>query len=588
MPVIPFINKDLSEIREILDKKIYEPKSQRRLVLVIVCVALLLDNMLYMVIVPIIPDYLRSINAWGSPTIDKGTTNITNITIEYNRTYENISGSFDYTWVNYTSYRVHKSIFMVAEYDNEDSAIGVLFASKAILQLLVNPFTGHLIDRIGYDFPMMIGLGIMFLSTSVFAFGESYAILFLARSLQGLGSAFADTSGLAMIADRYTEERERSLALGIALAFISFGCLVAPPFGGVLYQFAGKKVPFLILASIALVDGLMLFFVFKPVRKLRREMKDDIPRGTPIYRLLMDPFIAIAAGALAMANVSLAFLEPTIAIWMKDTMDASEWEMGLIWLPAFIPHVVGVYMTVKMARSHPQYQWLIAAIGLSMEGVSCLMIPFCKTFGVLMLPICSICFGIALIDTALLPTLGYLVDVRHVSIYGSVYAIADISYSLAYAFGPIVAGSIVHSIGFVWLNVGIFLSNILYAPLLVFLKTIYTYKPFDNEETVLVDDYPPGQKYKTYQMNNINGGIEPKEIDAPEMNNHLVQNDMTKPSAPPMNEVTNPFYQQQQQPQNNAIGNQNSVNYRNSVKNPSYRERAQDSRKIMESSDSDY
>lgn len=41
----------------------------------------------------------------------------------------------------------------------------------------------------------------------------------------------------------------------------------------------------------------------------------------------------------------------------------------------------------------------------------------------------GICFGIALIDTALLPTLGYLVDSRYVSVYGSIYAIADISYS---------------------------------------------------------------------------------------------------------------------------------------------------------------
>jgi DHA1 family vesicular acetylcholine transporter-like MFS transporter 3 len=37
---------------------------------------------------------------------------------------------------------------------------------------------------------------------------------------------------LAMIADRYPDERSRSRQLGIALAFISFGSLVAPPFGG--------------------------------------------------------------------------------------------------------------------------------------------------------------------------------------------------------------------------------------------------------------------------------------------------------------------------------------------------------------------
>lgn len=49
--------------------------------------------------------------------------------------------------------------------------------------------------------------------------------------------------------------------------------------------------------------------------------------------------------------------------------------------------------------------------------------------------------------------LGYLVDTRHVSVYGSVYAIADISYSLAYAFGPIIAGGIVNSMGFLALNI---------------------------------------------------------------------------------------------------------------------------------------
>jgi DHA1 family vesicular acetylcholine transporter-like MFS transporter 3 len=79
---------------------------------------------------------------------------------------------------------------------NEDVVVGVLFASKAFIQLLISPFSGALIDRIGYDIPMCIGLGIIFISTITFAFGQSYSVLFLARSLQGVGSAFADTSGL--------------------------------------------------------------------------------------------------------------------------------------------------------------------------------------------------------------------------------------------------------------------------------------------------------------------------------------------------------------------------------------------------------
>lgn len=78
----------------------------------------------------------------------------------------------------------------------EDVAVGTLFGSKAIIQLFINPFSGALIDRIGYDIPMCIGLSIIFLSTMTFAFGRSYGVLFAARTLQGVGSAFADTSGL--------------------------------------------------------------------------------------------------------------------------------------------------------------------------------------------------------------------------------------------------------------------------------------------------------------------------------------------------------------------------------------------------------
>lgn len=507
-----------------LNSKINDPVHQRRLVLVIVCTALLLDNMLYMVIVPIIPEYLAKLALSKSPT-QQPSINWTAYNITYWSTWnatvypENFTGSTMKPPQHWNK-TYHKFLTLdipappVNYGDAHGGAIGVLFASKAILQLLINPFTGGFIDRVGYDFPMVIGLTIMFFSTTVFAFGDSYALLFFARSLQGVGSAFADTSGLAMIADRYTEEGERTKALGIALAFISFGSLFAPPFGGILYEFCGKEVPFLLLALVCAIDGFLVLFVMKPVRKQRSLIpKEDRLQGTPIWRLLMDPYIATAAGALAMSNVSLAFLEPTIAMWMWKTMRSSEWEVGFVWLPAFIPHICGVYLTVKLAKIFPKHQWLLAALGLALEGVSCLVIPFTKAFFVVLFPLATLCFGIALVDTALLPILGYLVDVRYVSVYGSVYAIADISYSFAYAFGPIVAGQIVQSIGFTWLNVIIFLTNVGYAPLLLIMRTIYRYKPFENEECdVLVSD-PPTKQYMTIVQNGGPFGDGKKTID---------------------------------------------------------------------------
>ncbi|KAL8580410.1 hypothetical protein ACOMHN_020887 [Nucella lapillus] len=511
---------------EELQQRVQQPKVQQHLVLVIVSIALLLDNMLYMVIVPIIPIFLTSLREANMESKE---------TMPNMESQGRMANSHNITvtsaWYDNTSSGIGSDTVRTYQ---EDGAIGLLFASKAIVQLCVSPVTGTLIDRIGYSVPMMIGLSVMFITTTVFAFGESYVIMFLARSLQGIGSAFADTSGLAMIADRFTEEAERTKALGIALAFISFGCLFAPPFGGILYEFAGKTLPFLILSATCLIDGLLLFIVRKPglgnvpgsVPGKKR------PKGTPIYRLLMDPYIAVCAGTLAMSNVSLAFLEPTISLWMKTHMDANEWEMGFIWLPAFLPHIAGVYLTVTLAKKYAHYQWLMAAMGLAMEGLFCCAIPFAKAYFHLIIPIMGICFGIALVDTAILPMLGHLVDVRHVSVYGSVYAIADIAYSLAYAVGPIVAGSVVHAIGFYWLNIFIFLSSVSFAPVMTILRKVYKkpYDRFEDEEDVPVPEMGTlgtgmgnTPNYQTYVQN---GGVHGKpqllQHKEKECGNHLL------------------------------------------------------------------
>merc|ERR1740128_1439742 len=148
--MIPFVNMEFSLAKEILMERIREPHMQRRLVLVI---------MLYMVIVPIVPDYLRKIGAWD--THIEGGEYVTDAP----RWHSNATGNYSIK-SNVSSQHLVNGVIV---YEGEDAAIGVLFASKAIVQLMINPFSGTIIDRVGYEMPMMIGLTIMFLSTAVFA-----------------------------------------------------------------------------------------------------------------------------------------------------------------------------------------------------------------------------------------------------------------------------------------------------------------------------------------------------------------------------------------------------------------------------------
>lgn len=58
-----------------------------------------------------------------------------------------------------------------------------------------------------------------------FAFGTSYYMLFVARAVQGIGSACSSVAGLGMLADRYPDDEERGHAMGIALGGLAMGVL---------------------------------------------------------------------------------------------------------------------------------------------------------------------------------------------------------------------------------------------------------------------------------------------------------------------------------------------------------------------------
>ncbi|CAJ0951570.1 unnamed protein product [Ranitomeya imitator] len=137
--------------------------------------------------------------------------------------------------------------------------------------------------RVGYQIPMFAGFCIMFLSTIMFAFSGTYTLLFIARSLQGIGSSCSSVAGMGMLASVYTDDEERGNAMGIALGGLAMGVLdftfglvdraerededtVGPPFGSILYEFVGKTAPFLVLAVLVLFDGALQLFILQPSR----------------------------------------------------------------------------------------------------------------------------------------------------------------------------------------------------------------------------------------------------------------------------------------------------------------------------------
>lgn len=62
-------------------------------------------------------------------------------------------------------------------------------------------------------------------------------------------------------------------------------------------------------------------------------------------------------------------------------------------------------------------------------------VPLAKSIYGLIIPNGGLGFAIGMVDSSMMPTMGYLVDIRHSSVYGSVYAIADVAFCLGFAIG---------------------------------------------------------------------------------------------------------------------------------------------------------
>ncbi|OXB82614.1 UNVERIFIED_CONTAM: hypothetical protein H355_005869 [Colinus virginianus] len=434
-----------------------EGRQSRKLILLIVFIALLLDNMLLTVVVPIIPSYLYSIkhekNATevqtAKPSVVSATAdNFQSIFSYYdnstmftgNESDKAAPGELLHTEAAPTMVNVTAAPPDCPKEDkdllNENVQVGLLFASKATVQLITNPFIGPLTNRVTQLMSIMRFQTVLLSGANV-APKIGYQIPLFA----GFCIMFVSTIRMGLLASVYTDDEERGNAMGIALGGIAMGVLeineicgfitwsllapacqqlkclqrmlvqdqkrgltpgsflllaVGPPFGSIMYEFVGKSSPFLVLAALALFDGAVQLLVLQPSRA-----QAEVPFAKNIYGLIAPNF-----------------------------------------------------------------------------GVG---------------------FAIGMVDSSMMPIMGYLVDLRHVSVYGSVYAIADVAFCMGFAIGPSAGGAIARAIGFPWLMTIIGIVDILFAPLCFFLRS----PPAKEEKMAILMDHNCPVKTKMYTQNNI-------------------------------------------------------------------------------------
>jgi predicted MFS family arabinose efflux permease len=118
-----------------------------------------------------------------------------------------------------------------AEFGLSKAQAGVLAACYGAGTLAGSIPGGWMVARVGVRATLQAGLGLMVVSSLVFAFAGSVLVLDAARLLQGVGAAACWTGGLGWVV-RAVPPARRGAAIGTAMGMATVGALFGPVLGG--------------------------------------------------------------------------------------------------------------------------------------------------------------------------------------------------------------------------------------------------------------------------------------------------------------------------------------------------------------------
>jgi len=166
--------------------------------------------------------------------------------------------------------------------------------------------SGYLADR--FNEPKIIATGVLFWSLAAIASGlaPSFAFLFVARGLVGIGEAAYAPAAQSLISDSFSREN-RALAQSIFASGMILGGVSGLAFGGIMGERHGWQHAFFIVGLLGVIPGLTALKLKEPQRRPRSEV-------VPVMQLLRVP----AFVAMILSGICITFSSVSFVTWGVD------------------------------------------------------------------------------------------------------------------------------------------------------------------------------------------------------------------------------------------------------------------------------
>lgn len=227
----------------------------------------------------------------------------------------------------------------------------------AVMQIVLGAF----IDSKSQKRLLLISFIMTGVSTIICAFAHSFALFFIARMFQAIGTAMIPLIAVNVITMMFEGEK-RGDAMGTYQIALTLAPAIAPILGGILGQYFGYSGVFLFLFAVSMI--LLVFFNYQfPMDK--KTLSTESSKISGKYRALLSNVRGVNMMIVGFGIFFLYFAILTyLPVLLHDHYHVSLQMIGLLYLPLTVSMIIGSILFKRVQRKFALKRLYIVTIFL--------------------------------------------------------------------------------------------------------------------------------------------------------------------------------------------------------------------------------